>query len=148
MAIRKVSTNPELRHCRKCDQFLPHACFGKSKALKDGLDTYCLQCRRALRKAFFDRDPEAYRRKQREYWNRPQNGRAVKARRWHAANPESVMLERARRRAQKYGLEFSITREDILPLPTHCPALGIPLRKGNSQRDPNAFSLDRIDNSK
>ena len=60
---------------------------------------------------------------------------------WHAMFPERKMFNAAKTRAKKNGL-------DILPLPTKCPVLGILLRKGISSSDDNAYSLDRIDNSK
>lgn len=37
---------------------------------------------------------------------------------------------------------------DILPLPKFCPVFGIPLTIGDGQQNPNAYSLDRIDNNK
>lgn len=67
---------------------------------------------------------------------------------WHAAYPHLKLLNLARARAKKRGIEFSITDDDILPLPPVCPVLGIPLRKGIRSSDPNAWSLDRIDNER
>ena len=58
------------------------------------------------------------------------------------------MLERARQRARRKGLDFNLTIEDITPLPTHCPVFGQELKPGNGQQNPNAYSLDRVDNSK
>ena len=58
------------------------------------------------------------------------------------------MLRRASARAKRKGLEFNLTIEDITPLPTNCPVFGQVLTRGNGQQDPNAFSLDRIDNNK
>lgn len=58
------------------------------------------------------------------------------------------MFTQAKGRAKKFGLEFLITLDDLLPLPEICPVLGIPLRKGVGSDDPNAYSLDRVDNSK
>lgn len=53
------------------------------------------------------------------------------------------MLVNARRRAKERGLPFSITMVDI-KIPTHCPALGIPLSFSNQRFNPNNPSLDRI----
>ncbi len=67
---------------------------------------------------------------------------------WNRRNPHRKMFTQAKGRAKKTGREFSITFDDILPLPDVCPVLGIPLRKGEKTGDPNAYSLDRIDNTK
>lgn len=58
------------------------------------------------------------------------------------------MLRRAYSRAARKGLVFDLVIDDIMPLPTHCPVFGTELSVGNGQQDPNAYSLDRIDNSK
>ena len=61
------------------------------------------------------------------------------------------MLNAARWRAKKNGLEFTLTKQDII-IPTHGPVLGIPLeitQEGSrSRRCENAPSIDRINNSK
>lgn len=62
--------------------------------------------------------------------------------------PAHRLIVRARRRAKVRGLKFNLIKEDILPLPTICPILGIKLRATASYQDPHAYSLDRIDNSK
>jgi hypothetical protein len=52
----------------------------------------------------------------------------------------------ARARSRQYGVEFSITEEDIV-IPEFCPILETRLTKGNGYL-PNAMSLDRVDNDK
>jgi hypothetical protein len=57
----------------------------------------------------------------------------------------------ARPRARRDGLPFTLTRENLLPLPTRCPVLGI---KIDYEREPirgaheDAPSLDRTDSKK
>ena len=58
------------------------------------------------------------------------------------------MLRRARSRAKKEGFDFNITAEDITPLPTVCPVLGVTLRISEVPQDPCAYSIDRIENTK
>lgn len=67
---------------------------------------------------------------------------------WDRTNPERKIFTAAKARAKKYALEFTITLTDITPFPTHCPVLGIELRKGTWSDDPYSYSIDRIDNSK
>jgi len=75
----------------------------------------------------------------------------TKARR---TNPVKAMLNLARARAKKSGIEFTITEGDV-SFPTHCPVLGIELSFGLGMGEPHSLSvrdarasLDRIDNSK
>ena len=56
------------------------------------------------------------------------------------------MLLSARKRAKERGLEFSLTPEDV-PVPSHCPVLGIPMTFGSKDWN-NSPSLDRIDPKK
>lgn len=62
---------------------------------------------------------------------------------------EQKMLQRARTRAKKNGIECSITLKDI-SIPEFCPVLGIKLvaHFGSSGGRPESPALDRIDNSK
>ncbi len=83
-----------------------------------------------------------------DYRLRTRDQRRAHHREWHAKFPHKKMLNLAKARAKKRGLEFTITEDDILPFPDTCPVLGIPLRKGAYSGDPNVRSLDRIDNSR
>lgn len=60
--------------------------------------------------------------------------------------PERLMLNDARKRAKKKGIEFNISLEDIF-IPETCPVLGIPLFRGKGSRSPNSPSLDRVVNA-
>ena len=66
----------------------------------------------------------------------------------------SKILRAAKDRAKEKGLEFTLTRDDIV-IPTNCPCLGIPLivkplGEGSIYSDelPYYPSLDRIDSKK
>ncbi len=68
--------------------------------------------------------------------------------RYKRAHPIRQLLAAARLRAKQAGLEFNIREEDLLPLPSHCPVLGILLIYGSGKgRQHGCASLDRIDNS-
>jgi hypothetical protein len=59
------------------------------------------------------------------------------------------MLARVRARAKANGIQFSLTREDIV-IPSLCPILGIPfgpLGRGKGAKS-DSMSLDRIDPAK
>lgn len=58
------------------------------------------------------------------------------------------MLHRSARNRAKYkGLDFTITKEDVV-IPDVCPILGIPLSIAEGTMQPYSPSLDRKDNSK
>jgi hypothetical protein len=72
-----------------------------------------------------------------------QNGRA----RRRNQDPFGYALQQLRRNAKKRGLEFSVTKENFLPLPTHCPVLNVELDYSGAGTW-NAASIDRTDCSK
>lgn len=64
-------------------------------------------------------------------------------------NPSKTTWERARARAKKSGIEFSITPEDVEAIWTNtCPIYQVPLRTNEGKPGPDSHSIDRIDNSK
>lgn len=67
-------------------------------------------------------------------------------RRRRLGEPAKELWSRARKRAQKRGVPFSI-QSDGLVVPKRCPVVGIPLVVGGG-RSANSPSLDRIDPSK
>lgn len=60
--------------------------------------------------------------------------------------PIKYMFSIVRDRAKRGGLEFTITRDDII-IPSTCPMLGIPLFNTPGRKTDNTPSLDRIDNT-
>lgn len=66
---------------------------------------------------------------------------------WYDRNPEYKLLQDARHRAKKLGLECNITIEDVA-VPARCPVLDIELRFEKKARTGNSPSIDRIDNTK
>lgn len=67
--------------------------------------------------------------------------------------PIRTMLCSAKQRAKAKGLPFAITADDV-PIPSHCPVLGIPLRSrlGTGEKASGAWgnspSLDRVVNER
>lgn len=74
----------------------------------------------------------------------PCNSNRVKS-----STPEYRMHQRAKQRAKKSGLEFSISIDDIV-IPETCPIMGIyiNMNSGRPGAYKNSPSLDRKDNSK
>lgn len=64
------------------------------------------------------------------------------SKRYREKNPEADMLRIVKQSARLKGLDFNLTKEDIV-IPTICPVLGIPLYKDGS-KGANTPSVDRI----
>lgn len=105
-----------MKLCTKCNQELPLALYPPDKRSTDGKQARCRKCINTFIK-------EHYRR-----------------------NPAEHMLRRAKTRSTRKGFDFNLTIDDIKPLPKYCPIFNIPLRISIVPQDPNAYSLDRIDN--
>lgn len=67
---------------------------------------------------------------------------------WNNKNIANYLVSNARRRAKNKGVECTIEPDDLKPLPTHCPILGIPLRKNQGSFKWDSYSIDRVDPSK
>jgi hypothetical protein len=98
----------------------------KERRQKQPLTGDSLEHRRAYMKAY--KRTDAYRQK-----NAAQKrGRPV----------EVQMFQAARERARKKGLEFGISVKDII-VPSICPLLDIPIKRGSVGMHPNSPTLDR-----
>lgn len=88
---------------------------------------------------------------------------AERMREWKSCDPAEVaaycreyrlrtrakhLVKQAKARAKKKGLGHDISNEDIEPMPTHCPALGIELDYFRQRAGFNSPTLDRIHNNK
>ncbi len=67
------------------------------------------------------------------------------SRAWYRKNYKQAMYNNAKRRAEKYNIEFSIDLDEF-EIPERCPIYGLPLEISNrGYGSPNSPSLDRID---
>ncbi|MGZ2448490.1 hypothetical protein ACVIRO_001244 [Rhizobium ruizarguesonis] len=69
--------------------------------------------------------------------------RRERARRYKDANPHYEMLEGARKRAREQGVQFSISKVDLI-FPERCPVLDIPLFRSRGKPTDNSPTLDKI----
>jgi hypothetical protein len=111
---------------------------------------YCKSCEREKVKAYVDANRDEINKRKRErlkndpeYKDRVNESKRQSARR----NLEANMVSRARKRATKLGIEFSITKEDII-IPEYCPLLGVKLEAGTKGKYSMSPSLDKIDPTK
>ena len=71
----------------------------------------------------------------------------IARRRYKRRDPWGYYLTQLRKNAKRRGLEFSITKADLEPLPEFCPVLGMRLNYfgGENGPIPDAASVDRHD---
>lgn len=59
------------------------------------------------------------------------------------------LLDSRKKAARRKGVQFAVSLADLLPLPTHCPALGIPLAwcefRHSGGWDDFSPSIDKVD---
>jgi hypothetical protein len=132
------------KHCPHCDRTLPVASFHKDKQKKDGLRCWCKECVSwKFQHKFLG--TEAYRRRLKKYDDNRRAQRAIDPRpQWitHAAS-------NARRRAKEMGVEYTLTRDDIIAaFPEVCPLLGTPFAFAQGRAVAASPSLDRKDSGK
>lgn len=103
----------EMKKCSSCQVVLPVGSFTRASDRKDGLKPICRDCASRLNKE------------------------------WKRNNYAKALLKSVRNGAEKRGLEFSITLEDVF-IPNVCPVFGTEFSFTGS-RD-NRPSIDRIRN--
>ena len=70
---------------------------------------------------------------------------------YKSRHPLRELLRWARQRAEREGIEFTLTESDFDSLPTHCPILNIKLNyagSGTGRPSDSSPTLDRVDNTK
>lgn len=110
-------------------QFLCRDCYSKHDAINNGKDkNYFRKLRSSVDSKF----------KQKLQTQKKENSRK---------NHITVMLANAKKRAIKKGIEFSLTKEDII-IPDKCPLLGVEFVIGTKENYDFTPTIDRIDNTK
>lgn len=85
----------------------------------------------------------------RESWSNPDNKKLFHyTREYYRENPHKRLVQCAKVRAKRRGLEFTLTFDDVV-IPETCPILGIKLQPSiNKRMQDTSPSIDRIDSSK
>lgn len=112
---------------------------------KYATETERVEARRRSRREWAQRNPE----KGKAYYEAHKEERRAYNRHWREKNAAKVMLERARRRANRDGVEFDLDTAFVAAItPLFCPVFGVPLTLAEGAAGPNSPSLDRKDPSK
>lgn len=113
-----LDTAPGMKACTRCRTAKPVEEFYSHVKAKDGLQSWCKDCTKEHLAG------------------------------WALDNPVAARVattrQKARRRALKKGIPFNLSQDDLMPIPTHCPVLGIPMEFGDTDGYNNSPSLDRI----
>lgn len=145
-ALTKVCSNPD---CVHAGQLQVISNFHKDKQQSSGHKSRCKCCYKQYAQS--ERGKQAHKRAIKKYQQKPAakekySKRQKKERR---QDPLRFLLYKAKERAVKFGLEFTITKQDLpSKLPAICPVLGIPIKIADGSRNANSPTLDRIDNTK
>lgn len=160
------------RRCPKCGEVKPLTVdyWHKNRRNADGFDSWCKMCTRARRSKPYKTSrltervnngkclcPECgeWKPLTPEFWyadKRSSRGYRIErcsqcASEYHAQcrrrNLAVYMLTKARTRAKKLGVPFSLTLDDII-IPEVCPILGMPLVLSDRRATPCSPSLDKI----
>lgn len=146
--------------CCKIEKDTEH--FSRKSVNKDGLYSYCKQCKKDQDKVYYslNRDKvimsvkvrsetikehikeymKTYREKNHERLNSQQNT-------FRLDNPSNALYRAAKYRAKFRGVEFNIELSDVV-IPEFCPILHILLSVSSGKVSEYSPSLDRIDSTK
>lgn len=123
--------------CATCQQNKPETAYNRDNAPsnKRGRRYTCKECDSEYRKQYMSDPKNRATRNTREVVKRAKKDQRV------------IMLANAKKRAKLKGLDFDLTKEDII-IPEFCPILGIKLVRADKGFAENSASLDRIDNNR
>lgn len=103
--------------------------------------------RAAVSKAYRESHKEECAARTRRYYRRHKGQKAASDKLWRERNVSKILLNSARHRARKFGVEFNLTAADF-DVPEKCPVFGVKLYKGAGKLTPSSPTLDRIDPKK
>jgi hypothetical protein len=149
-----------MKKCNYCKQEKPYEFFYKRKQSLDGYDWICKKCKNEKYKKYYnsekrmaeyERNRDTYLQKGKEYREKNKEKCKESSLKWYrktkVENAANYLYKYAKARANKKGLEFTITKEDVV-IPEFCPILGCRLVIGGVGNSKYSPSIDRIDSSK
>ena len=130
--------------CSRCKSEKSLESFGKDKNKKDGLDPWCLECKRVSNRASYQKH-KARHKATAKLWREANRDEYLKRKRHKRdIDPSNELVYSAKHRAKTKGLEFDLTKDDIV-IPDMCPVLGTAISKRNTKQSRSSPSIDRID---
>ena len=134
----------DTKKCRACSKTKPIGEF-RTRAIsktnrKLRTETCCISCSREYMKQYYENNREDWVKRATPYCSK-------KYRESRETSAEYSMYHRAKSRAKRRDMEFTLSKEDVV-IPDRCPVLDIPLKIGDDSHSAGSPSLDRIDNDK
>ena len=134
--------------CHKCGIIKNFQDFAKNPRNSDGLHVWCKDCSNSERRAKNYHKKSNLLRKSRiktdlDYRNYLAQQKLI----WSHNNLITLLVARAKKRALTKGLEFNLTKEDVI-IPDLCPILKVKFIRGSYMEYEYTPSIDRIDNTK
>lgn len=116
--------------------------------MKDGRQNQCAACHSIAKKAYALNNPKRLRRIQkksyRKYYRKNKTMLLAKSRVWNRnMQYEKILWKLAKQRATALSVPFEISVDDIV-VPSHCPALGITLKRQIGKPSDCSPTIDRI----
>lgn len=148
--------------CACCKLEKDNGDFSRKTGNKDGLYSYCKQCKKDQDKVYYSLNrekvimtvkirAETMKEHLKEYIKiyKEKNYEKIKAQRntFRLDNPSSTIYRAAKHRAKFRGIAFDIELSDVV-IPEFCPILHIPLSVSTGKVSDYSPSLDRIDSTK
>lgn len=137
----------ETKVCSKCGLEQPLSNFSMDRKHHR---KWCKKCMAEKTREHYNKNIELMREKDRfRYYNdvKYRQGILDRNKEFRRNRTNEYILASARKRANKKGLDFDITLDDVV-IPEVCPVLGIPIFVSEGYNRDNSPSLDRIDNTK
>lgn len=150
-------SNGEIKTCTKCNLTKKIDCFHRCVSNKDGYKNICKRCICLYAKEYGQKNKEKIRQTRVKRIEQSRKTYLQKRRGWYRTNKNKALTyiddnkvgfiyRQAKRRAKERGLDFSITKNDII-IPTFCPILEIKISTNNRTTAKHSSpSLDRINN--
>jgi len=121
-----------MKKCSKCKTNKNYKDFHSDLSTKDGYTYQCKACRNKSSRNYLKTERGRYVHRTQEKIRR-------------SVNPKSMLLNLAKQRAKRKGLDFCLRCSDF-DIPDMCPVLGIPIFSSEKLTD-NSPTIDRINNT-
>jgi hypothetical protein len=128
-----------MKYCPKCKLNLKLTNFSIANSTKSKLSNYCRKCKGIYQKEWRIFHPNSVKKTEKR--------RSAKWKKFHRKNPYVEIFKKAKYRAIRLNLPFTITLQDvknIWPKDNKCPITGKLLTIGNKYMHNESPTLDRI----
>ena len=159
--IKRTSKGSMMKKCTKCGVEKDESEFGLDARKDDRLRSSCRACNNSQARSRYASNPTDSLSRNKVWRNNNMGKVKTKNRVYYAEHIDKFrernrvvhtseeakalrMIYTSRGRAKSRGLPHTLGVQDILPIPTTCPVLGLPMSLSGGRREPYIASLDRV----